>query len=117
MSSHPPCMNIHSWAGTEAGCQAVPEPACGEGKAEFSGIPLCMPNIESWSGLEVAATPDGCSCASCAVLNGDPVAIKIKQKNIFFTERPLHSLWPRECGTSPAVRFLDTLREDGRGEV
>jgi hypothetical protein len=52
-----------------------------------------MPNMESWSGLTVAATPDGCSCASCAVLNGDRVAGKIKQKNIFFTERPLTSLW------------------------
>jgi hypothetical protein len=42
------------------------------------------------------------------VLNGDKAASKIKQKNIFFTERPLTSLGKvneSECMTSPSGRF------------
>jgi hypothetical protein len=86
ISIHPPCIHIHSLPGTEAGCQDVPEPSCGEGSGDAidSSIDICIPAIdfpaieESWDlSWEVAA---GLATAESAGVLCCPQASVIKNK-------------------------------------
>src|SRR5690349_11415556 len=53
ITSQPPRIHIHSFAGTEAGCHPVPDPACGDGNTTAAGASICIPAMEA-----------SCSCAT-----------------------------------------------------
>src|SRR5579862_988537 len=70
---HPPCIHIHSCTASDAGCQAEPDPSCGEGR-EAACSSIRMPGI----GIP-CSEGRGFPCAS-------PRAAKNKMHNrIFFT--------------------------------
>src|SRR5579864_3919228 len=71
INSHPPRIHIHSCPCTEAGCDAVPDPSCGDGN--------CDP---AWPiGIVISICPMGGSYAR----TGAHAASKRKVENIFRT--------------------------------
>src|SRR5579864_6263663 len=94
MRSQPPRIHIHSCAGTEAGSQLVPEPACGDGAVEVSAS-MCIPAMEgSWAearGIRITSA----SRVMTHLLTGE-----LFPGGLFPDERSVSELFTDAAGTS-----------------
>ena len=71
---HPPRIHIHSFPVTDAGCQPVPDPSCGEGNCSFveAFISICIPAMGAFS----------CARRSGAIIRNS------RPTNLILTETP-----------------------------